>query len=376
MSAAPDTARAASDLRLFLCGDVMTGRGIDQLMAQPSRPNLYEGYVTDARDYVRLAERADGPVARAVSAAYIWGDALAEIERMAPQLRIVNLETAVTTSEDAWPGKGIHYRMHPANVGCLTAAAIDCCVLANNHVLDWGLEGLAETLRVLHAAGLRTAGAGNDADEAAAPATVNLPGGGRVLLFAAAAESSGVPRRWRAGRGRPGVYLLDEVSARGAQPLAARIGAQRRAGDTVIVSLHWGGNWGYSISPDERAFAQALIDAGADLVHGHSSHHARAFEIFRARLILYGCGDFINDYEGIGGHEAYRGDLALAYFVRLVDGRLRELKLVPFQSRRLTLRRASSGDTHWLLDRLNRECRPFGLRLAAADDGLQLVAPL
>jgi poly-gamma-glutamate synthesis protein (capsule biosynthesis protein) len=361
-------------LDLFLCGDVMTGRGIDQLLPLPSRPTLYEGYVTDARDYVRLAEQANGPIARPAAFDYIWGEALAEIERRSPMLRIVNLETAITTSEDAWPGKGIHYRMHPANVGCLTAARIDGCVLANNHVLDWGGEGLAETIRVLHAAGIRTAGAGADAQEAAAPAIFELPDGGRLLLFAAAEESSGVPRSWGAAQGQPGIALLDEVSARGTGDLMRAIAAQRRPSDTVIVSLHWGGNWGYPIGRDERAAAHALVEAGADLVHGHSSHHARGLEVHRGRLILYGCGDFINDYEGIGGHVQYRGDLAVAYFVRLREGRLSALTLVPFQSRRLALRRASTADTRWLLDTLNRESHPFDVALNLAGDGSLCLA--
>jgi len=359
---------------LFLCGDVMAGRGIDQMLPQPGRPQLFEDHVSDARDYLRLAERLSGPIRRPVAFDYIWGEALAEIDRRAPQLRIVNLETAVTTSEDAWPGKGIHYRMHPANVGCLAAARIDACVLANNHVLDWGRDGLVETIRVLRAAGIRTAGAGADEDEAMAPAVLDAPGGGRVLLFSAAAESSGVSRRWRAARGQPGIVVLDEISTRGAQALAQRIAAQRRPADTVIVSLHWGANWGYAVGGDERAFAHALIEAGADLVHGHSSHHARGFEVHRQRLILYGCGDFINDYEGIGGHQQFRGDLAVAYFVRLVGGRLQELTLVPFQSRRLSLRRASADDTRWLLETLNRESRPFDLKLATAADGSLCLA--
>jgi poly-gamma-glutamate synthesis protein (capsule biosynthesis protein) len=202
----------------------------------------------------------------------------------------------------------------------------------------------------------------------------DLPDGGRLLLFAAADEASGVPRRWRATRGERGVHLLDETSARGAGDLARRIAAQRRPGDTVIVSLHWGGNWGYAIGREERALAHALVEAGADLVHGHSSHHARGFEVHRGRLVLYGCGDFINDYEGIGGHESYRGDLAVAYFVRLAGGRLAELALVPFRSRRLSLRRASAADAGWLLETLNRECRPFGVTLQLAGDGsLQLA---
>ena len=109
--------------------------------------------------YVALAEQANGPIPRRVDPAYIWGDALAELEREAPRARIVNLETAVTTSSERAP-KGINYRMNPANAACLAAARLDCCVLANNHVLDWGPAGLLETLDTLHALGSRTAGAG------------------------------------------------------------------------------------------------------------------------------------------------------------------------------------------------------------------------
>ena len=137
----------ASDKRpvtIFLCGDVMTGRGIDQILPHPSPPRIYEACVTDARTYVQLAEEVNGPIPRPVEFSYIWGDALAELRQAAPDARIINLETSVTRSEQAWP-KGINYRMHPDNIGCLTVAGIDVCVLANNHVLDYGYSGLIET---------------------------------------------------------------------------------------------------------------------------------------------------------------------------------------------------------------------------------------
>src|SRR5687768_6968275 len=111
----------------------MTGRGIDQILPHPGKPHLFEAFVSSALTYVELAEQASGPIARPVEISYIWGDALQELERVQPDARIVNLETSVTVSEDAWPAKGVHYRMHPANVSCLGAAKIDCCVLANNH---------------------------------------------------------------------------------------------------------------------------------------------------------------------------------------------------------------------------------------------------
>ena len=138
---------------LFLSGDVMTGRGIDQILPHPSAPQLFEPAVRSALEYVELAEAVGGPIPRRAAFDYLWGDALAELERRRVSARIINLETAITVSKEAWPQKGVHYRMHPLNVPCLTAARIDCCTLANNHVLDWGRAGLEETLSVLSGGG-------------------------------------------------------------------------------------------------------------------------------------------------------------------------------------------------------------------------------
>lgn len=363
---------APHGVTLFLCGDVMTGRGIDQILPHPSAPQLFEPYVRSAQDYVTLAERANGPIDRAVDAGYVWGDARAELDRVRPDVRIVNLETAVTTSDDAWPRKGIHYRMHPGNVGCLTAAGIDCCVLANNHVMDWGRAGLAETLDILRGAGLRTAGAGRSVEEAAAPAAIDLRVGGRVLVFALAAEDSGVPGAWAATRGGGGINLLPDLSQRSADGVARQIAAHRRPGDLVVASLHWGGNWGYGIAPSQRAFAHRLIDAaGVDVVHGHSSHHPKGIEVHRGRPIVYGCGDFLNDYEGIHGHEDYRGELGLMYFVALdpTDGRLLRFEMSPTRIRRFRIERAERDDARWLQQTLDREGSRLGTRVELFDDG-------
>jgi len=351
---------------LFLCGDVMTGRGIDQILPHPSVPHLFEPYMRSALGYVELAEQSAGPIARPVDFSYVWGDALAELERVRPDTRIVNLETAVTTSEDAWPGKGIHYRMHPGNVPCLVAAQIDCCTLANNHVLDWGYRGLAETLDTLRASRIRTAGAGRDADEAAAPAVIALAGGRRVLVLAYALESSGVGAAWAASRDRAGVSFLRNLSARTAEEIARSVRAVKGEHDVVVASIHWGGNWGYEVPRAERAFAHALIDAaGVDVVHGHSSHHPKGIEVYRDKLIVYGCGDFLNDYEGIGGYESFRADLTLMYFptVDAASGRLLRLGLTPMQVRRFRLNHAEDADARWLEAMLGREGGKLGTRV-------------
>jgi len=361
---------AKTTISLALVGDVMTGRGIDQILPHPSVPVLYEEAVKSAVDYVALAELATGPIRRRVAFDYIWGAALAELERRQPDVRIVNLETAVTWADRPEP-KGINYRMNPDNVPCLTAAGIDCCVLSNNHVLDWGRAGLAQTLDVLTRAELKTAGAGLTLADAAAPAVLPLPGKRRVLVYGLACPSSGVPPDWEATPTRSGVRLV-EPSAAAVAPLAEQIDRDRRPGDLVVVSIHWGRNWGYAVPAADRAFARGLIDtAGVDIVHGHSSHHVKAVEIYNGKPILYGCGDFLNDYEGIKGYADYRGDLTLMYVIELdpSDRRLVNVAMVPFKIRHFRLNRANAADVTWLHDVMRRECRRFGGDVRLADDG-------
>ena len=175
---------------LLLCGDVMTGRGVDQILPHPGDPRLAEPLVRDARGYVELAETANGPIPRPVAFSYPWGDALAAPEWSAADVRLVNLESSVTRSDRRWSGKDVHYRMHPDNVPCLTAARVDACALANNHVLDYGRPGLLETLDALRGAGVKVAGAGRDLAEARRPAVVELASGSRVVAIAFGAETS------------------------------------------------------------------------------------------------------------------------------------------------------------------------------------------
>jgi len=357
-------------ITLFLCGDVMTGRGIDQILPHPVEPTLHESYVRDARVYVELAEEVNGPITRPAAPAYIWGDALSVLDAVKPDLRIINLETAITTSDD-YQLKGINYRMHPRNSGVLSAASIDCCVLANNHVLDWGIDGLRETLETLEAAGIQQAGAGRDLPEAERPAVFGIPGRGRVLVFAYGSTTSGVPKEWAAAPARSGINVLTDLSDAAADRITASVAAVRQPGDIVVVSLHWGGNWGYDIPRAQQRFARRLIDGGgADLVYGHSSHHVKGIEVYRNKLILYGCGDFLNDYEGISGYEQFRGDLALMYFPTLAPaGELRELRMVPMQVRQFRTVRPGKDDVRWLLDVLNREGGRLNTRVRLGDDG-------
>jgi poly-gamma-glutamate capsule biosynthesis protein CapA/YwtB (metallophosphatase superfamily) len=363
-------------VRLFLCGDVMCGRGIDQVLGHPCSLEICEPYMRSAEGYVQLAEQANGPIPRRNGSSYVWGAALDQLERMQPEARIINLETAVTRSNDR-ANKGINYRMSPENAECLAAAKIDCCVLANNHVLDWGCPGLLETLTTLQKLNVAAAGAGRNASETRAPAVLRLAGA-RILILSFGSTSSGIPSEWAATRDTPGVNLLPDLSEATALAVADQIAALRMPGDLIVVSIHWGANWGYRIPDEQKRFARTLVDkAGVSIVHGHSSHHPKAIEIYRDRLIIYGCGDFLNDYEGIGGYEHYRDDLALMYFADLdpAGGSLHALTLVPLQIKNFRLSVPSPQDIDWIRQRLDEECRQFGTRVFDCERQLVVVGP-
>jgi len=174
--------------------------------------------------------------------------------------------------------------------------------------------------------------------------------GARVLVFALGMASSGIPSGWAATPERCGVAYTSVPSPPAADEVLRRVGLARRPGDIVVVSVHWGSNWGHRIPQDQVRFAHTLVDGGVDVVHGHSSHHPRRIEVYRERLVLYGCGDFIDDYEGIVGHEEYRDDLRLALLVSVEaeTGRLAGLRMVPFQARRMRLEHPAGDDRAWL----------------------------
>ena len=209
-------------IRLFLCGDVMTGRGIDQVLPHPSDPGLHEPCIRDARFYLKLAESVNGAITRPVTADYIWGDALGG--------------TAI----------------------CLPSGTLDTA-------------GIAHT------------------------------------------GASGVPREFAATAHRPGVNFLEDISKKTARRIAREMHGFNSQRDVIVASIHWGGNWDYHIRAEEIRFVHQLIDQGIAVVHGHSSHHVKTAEIYSGRLVLYGCGDLMNDYEGISGYEEFRSDLTLLY---------------------------------------------------------------
>ena len=321
-------------MTLFLCGDVMPGRGIDQILPYPCDPRLHERYMGSAVDYVRLAEEATGPICRPVGMSYIWGAALEEMNRARPDARIINLETSVTRS-DAWAGKGINYRMSPENAECLRAAGIDCCVLANNHVLDWGEAGLLETLVTIDALGIKAAGAGRDLPAASRPAVLEIAGKGRVIVHAFGHPTSGVPAAGRQSRRRPGSTCYPIFPTRASRSFAGKWEDITAAGRCGRCFAALGRELGIR-NPAAPDPLRASIDRGSGRLRRVWSFVAscesnrnlsRPIDFIRLRRLLE---RLRRDCRA----RRIRGDLALMYFasVHAQTGALARLDMMPLQN--------------------------------------------
>lgn len=154
--------------------------------------------------------------------------------------------------------------------------------------------------------------------------------------------------------------------------LAVHIAARKQQGDLVVFSIHWGSNWGYEIASEQRRFAHWLIDkAGVDIVHGHSSHHPKGIELYHGAPIFYGCGDFLNDYEGIARYDDYRVDLTLAYFIswNFRTGSVTRVVMTPLQIKKFRLQYPSLQDQKWLQQALARACDALETGVSDLKDG-------
>lgn len=311
-------------------GDIMLGRLIDQLLPRHVDEPEDARHVASIRR--RQSELCD------YNASSPWGDTLLLLQQS--DLRIGNLETSVTTSNEKWPDKVFNYRMHPANIECLKAAQVDYVSLANNHTLDFGRSGLMETIDVLQDADIAFAGAGHTTTEAERPAVLKLArvqGGTsqdsqhhEIHLY----SFSDHPSDWQKV---PEFNLIHYTATDRVR--MKKILTQEHTGSTLspslkIITMHWGPNYSWEPSKDITDLAHFLIDeCGIDIIHGHSSHHIQGVEIYKGKLIIYGCGDFVDDYAVVSSH---RNDLSAIWNVTLAesnDGRLELQRLEVFPNR-------------------------------------------
>jgi poly-gamma-glutamate synthesis protein (capsule biosynthesis protein) len=276
-------------MRIGLMGDVMLGRLVNE----------------------RLRHEAPG---------YVWGDVLPLLALA--DVRFANLECVIADGGSPVPGKVFHFRSDAKNVACLEAARVDLVSLANNHTLDFGLGALREMLPLLDGHGILHAGGGVNATEARRPA-ISSRAGIRVGLIASTDNEPG----WAATENAPGIfYAPTDLADPLAQELVALVRETSRSVDILISSLHWGGNWGAAVPRDHVTVAHALVDAGADVVFGHSAHIFRGVEVYRGKPVIYSAGDFIDDY---AVDPVERNDQSFFFLLEAHDGVPAALRLYP-----------------------------------------------
>ncbi|WP_068469855.1 CapA family protein [Candidatus Protochlamydia phocaeensis] len=312
-------------MKIAFMGDVMLGRLVNKMLQQ-------------------------------ASPAYPWGNCLPILQ--SADLRICNLECVLSNIGRPWSAtpKMFHFRSDEKNVLSLQTAGIHLVSLANNHVLDYEEDALLRMLDVLDAHDILHAGAGRNAAEASRPAICHIKGQKIGLIAFTDNEPD-----WEAQENKPGVfYVPTDRQDRRAQDLFRQIKNMRQEVDFLIISAHWGANWGYEPPKDHSFFAHALIEAGADLVFGHSAHIFRGVESYNNRFILYSVGDFIDDY---AVDEVEKNDESFIFILEKEPEQKSKLLLYPTFIQHFQTNLAVSSQREEILAKMQELCEKLGSSL-------------
>jgi poly-gamma-glutamate capsule biosynthesis protein CapA/YwtB (metallophosphatase superfamily) len=371
-----------SSLRQFrvnLIGDIMLGRLIDQLSP------IHNNDAPEAEAISSVVQRYSH--LQNYNSKSPWGNTLVQFH--AASLNIINLETAVTTHSRRWPNKTFNYRMHPENIEALVAASVDFANLANNHSLDFCEEGLLETVQTLTKAGILVSGAGESEEQARAPALLSLPrslgGNGRQTVHKIHVfGGSDHPGDWST---IPTFHHIsyDNATRKRLKQLLSEADKELGPPSLKIFSVHWGPNYSWSPSANIQSLAHFLIDeCGVDIVHGHSSHHIQGVEKYKGKLVLYGCGDFVDDY---AVNSTFRNDLGAIWQVTVAEQdrgsqnalALKRLDIFPTRIKRfqVNLLDRDDADHKWVREKLAMLCNEFDteIKQESSETG-QLVVDL
>jgi poly-gamma-glutamate synthesis protein (capsule biosynthesis protein) len=244
----------APSVRFIAVGDIMLSRTVAQKIRQHKDQNYPFLKVTDALKSVDVV--------------------------------FANLETPIT------PGRTIEtdelvFRSDPSAAQSLRNAGVSVVSLANNHVPNFGEQGILDTVRYLDGTGVQHAGAGKDLEAALTPAVIESHG--LKLAFLAFNDTDVAPASYGAGANRAGTALINIDRMTRAVEFAKTIA------DLVIVSMHAGVEYAQAPNVSQQKFARAAIDAGADLVIGHHPHVVQTVEKYKGKWILYSLGNFVFD---------------------------------------------------------------------------------
>jgi poly-gamma-glutamate capsule biosynthesis protein CapA/YwtB (metallophosphatase superfamily) len=285
----------------------------------------------------------------------VWAAELREIAASCDAV-VCNLECCVSSRGERTrrvPGKPFFFRAPPRAISSLEAIGVGAVGLANNHALDYEQEALADTVEALRGAGIGFAGAGEDVSEARRGVVIEA-GERRVGMVAV----SDHPEEFAAADGSPGIAYAD--LRRGIPAwLADELARLRGACDRVIAFPHWGPNMSTEPARWQREAAEAMQEAGADLVAGHSAHVFHGLGWTDGGPVLFDLGDALDDY---AVDERLRNDLGLMALWR-PDVADAELELVGLALDFCRTRLAEGSEAGWIAARLERACAELGTRV-------------
>jgi poly-gamma-glutamate capsule biosynthesis protein CapA/YwtB (metallophosphatase superfamily) len=227
-----------------------------------------------------LADHIDSDVGERVDYVFQKWHAVGEYD-----VFMVNLENPITLSSRA-EKKEFTFRMHPRYLRTLETARINIVDLANNHIGDYGAQGLDDTMRYLDSAGIHYVGAGRDLEQARRPFVVEKEG--RRIGFLAYAGG-----KFAARRDKPGFAPRDESC------IVSDVKKLRDSVDYLVVSFHWGMELEKRPSREQEGLAHEVIDAGADLIVGHHPHTLQGIERYKGGVIAYSLGNFVFGGNGL-----------------------------------------------------------------------------
>jgi len=267
-------------------------------------------------------------------------------------LLVGNLEAPIARRGEEFTAKQFRFKTDPRAAAALRRAGFAVMTLANNHMLDYGAEGLSETLGYLDRQRIGHSGAGANLAAARKEAVRTVKGKTVAFLaysFTFPEEFYADSERPGTAPGQPGYYRED-------------IGRAKANYDYVVVSFHWGAEKATEPKPYQLAAAHLAIDAGADLVIGHHPHVLQGIELYKGRTILYSLGNFVF---GSISPASDRSVIARVSFA----GDHQQIELVPlnvlnsevwFQPLVLT---GASGEA--VIGSLNELCRPMGTAIVS-----------
>lgn len=212
-------------------------------------------------------------------------------------ITMVNLETAITEGGTAEP-KTYNFRAPATAFDALRSAGVDVVTMANNHGMDYGPTGLADSLAASDAADFPVVGIGNNRTEALTPFVAEVRGRRVAILAATDVLDAPLADRWTATDSQPGL-----ASAKDAEPLLTAVRAAHADADTVVVFLHWGTEGDTCPNGTQPTLAQSLVDAGADIVVGSHAHRLIGAGRQGDALVAYGLGNFVFYTSGGPGAE-------------------------------------------------------------------------